>query len=257
MKDIDPKFHGILKIILNYIRFDGSPKAYVRFLTMEDGGGMGEEYLESPEAFKDYYDQPFEYGPPSFKPEVHPKSDVWQAAAKVMAILCHGEINQSHDYLPLLFKKELGRESNIKFNPICRSKQDIWTEKMNSYTGLSKKEYEHLCWLARPRILHQKLEELDHPDNHFYIILYAEWSWMQVLDRIFPNIDYRKTETVKTGKGGRSPVAYRYYFDSKDKILFAYLNINYLNDQRVKDFCEGLLTNRPDLKSRIPKAERG
>ena len=258
MNSIDDGGYDILGVLLKYIRFDGLPDAYVRFLTQEDGGGMGEEHLASLEAFRKYYDKKFEFWRPPVGKEHH-KSAVWKAAAKVMSYLLKGKKADYREYLNDLFDLKKCNESNLKFNPICRSKQDVWTDEMNKYTGLKQKEYEHLCWLARPRILFEKLQEpeLGDPADRFYIILYAEWNWMQVLDRIFPDVDYLKTHIGKTGLKKGSPTAYRYYFDRNDRIVFAYLNINYLGDARMEEFCEGLLKKRPDLKDRILKASPG
>ncbi len=253
----------LVRKMLGFIRWDGHPQAYVRFLTLEDGGNLVEE-LKTKEAFMDYLNKRFEYWSPDYDKKVHPKSAVWRAASKVMSVLCNGDLDGSDQYLPKLFSKEEGREANIKFNPVCRPNAGWWdTDTVAKYTGLSNREYKDLCWLARPEILFKKLNQDGKADEHLYIILYGEWDWIQVLREIFPNIDYPGTEK-KTSAGVKRPkVYYRYYFEAEKRLRFAYLNINRPGNAQIKAFAQGLLKYDPQLPGKIKagqarcKAARG
>ncbi len=234
--------------VLNFIRWDGTTDAYVRFLTLEDGGELGDQ-LKTRDAFKAYLSKKFEPWSPEFKDDVHSKSAVWKAASKVMAEVRYGDLDRYQEYLPDLFNKEKGRESNIKFNPVCRPNVGWWKDtKAEEYTGLAKKEYENLCWLARPRILFDKFSAIGKANRHLYIILYGEWAWMQVLALLFPDIDFLATVTEKSSAQTRAKVYYRYYFDSKGKLRFAYLNINQPSNENIRQFCQGLIKHDQKLK---------
>ena len=200
-----------------------------------------------------YLDKPFEPWSPPKVETYHYKSPVWQAAAKVMQCMHGKELSDYKEYIQHLFNLGIGkREQHKVLTPVCRPNVGWWKDtKAEEYTGLAKKEYENLCWLARPRILFDKFSAIGKADRHLYIILYGEWAWMQVLALLFPDINFLATVTEKSSAQTRAKVYYRYYFDSKGKLRFAYLNINQPQQREHKAILPGSYKARPEIEGAV------
>ena len=233
----------LVRKILQYVRWDGEAHNPIRFLTMEDGGGLGEEQLGSLQAFDKHFSQEFEYWKPGESVE---KGLPGRVISKVMTVLCGNDISTWEEYRKQLYRT--GRESNIKFYPVSRRSADWWNDRITEYTGLGPKQYDELCWLARPRILGNKLKAVGEPKKYYYIILYREWDWMQCLRMIFEDIDFLATKTAWKNEEGSGPIHYRFYYDSQGKQIFACLPIRALSEETIKKFCDEI---SPDVRSRL------
>lgn len=230
--------------VFDLIRIDGDPSFPFCFMTIEDGGRPYETKTELMEDInrsglcrgnftKGKESEPGELGVPGKK------------IAKLMTCFKSGSnaINQWREYSRDVLYKEY--EFNLKFYPLARNSQSLWTKNYESWTGMTRGEYMEFCSLDRPDVIYSNKEIKKHLNvEKHYIITSVKWEWFQFIKKIFPDeiMDYRKSSTKNVGrfvdKMGRE--MYSFYFKKDGRLAYAYFPIfrRPLPDDYIQKFAE-------------------
>lgn len=198
--------------VMQFYRVDGSSRAPVCFLTIEDGGELKQEEFDQyisgkPEWIPQDHERPLCYESVGLPGEFISKIMVY-AFADVLGIDDWMEYRAKH-----LYDKN---ECNLKFYPVGRQNTNTWQPWLESKLGVSAGEYRIQCISERPAFFDSQCKEYLGADKLF-VILGARDEWSYVLRRYVFNSCYRTLQA----EGDAGCVVTEKFEESTDKLLYA------------------------------------
>lgn len=229
-----------LEKVLQFVRLDGTPRAPVCFLTIEDGDGWGDH--PTAEALNTFFNtQPAREIPKNTLDTGKPGVMI----SKLMLALFSEELEAIVDWRA--YRKDVlyrRNECNVKFYPVGRPNTRYWHGAIRDLLGTEESQYLTECRERRPGIIRKTYPEVfDGSQTH--IILAARNEWQSVLHASHGT---RPVESTTGHSAGWQ------LFTRGSSMAYAYFNIfrHGVSTADIRSFCDAVRPLIPEsVRTRI------